>query len=95
MSTTTFNRLAGIEPNSETEWRDVAAQAHRSRGLPGDEAAAKTHEMHVYEIRANLLCGSTRAIRLCPACRLRGYNYILLFMGGRDRCGTCRWDGSV
>ncbi len=95
MGTTTINRLANEIPDSETEWHDIAAQAHRSRRLPGDESAAKTHELRAHEIRVNLAAGSTRAIRNCPACRARGHNYILLFMGGRDRCGSCGWDGTT
>lgn len=95
MGTTTINRLTKAVPSSETEWHGIAAEAHRSRALPGDEAAAKTHELRAFEIRANLSPGSTRAIRLCPACRVRGQNYILLFMGGRDRCGSCGWDGTA
>ena len=94
MATTTFSRLANIVPHSETHWRDIAAKAHRSRGIPGDEAAAKTHELHIHEVRTNLSAGSTREMRCCPACELHGKRYILLFMGGRDRCGTCGWDGS-
>ena len=93
--TTTFTRLANTLPESETHWREIAAKAHRVRGIPGDEAAAKTHELHVHEVRANLSPGSSRGIRLCPACELHGKRYILLFMGGRDRCGTCGWDGDV
>jgi len=93
--TTTFERLANELPESETHWREIAAKAHRTRQVPGDEAAAKTHELRIFEVRTNLSPGSSRAIRLCPACLLQNKRYILLFMGGRDRCGTCGWDGEV
>jgi len=93
MSTTTFARLVSELPQSETHWRDIAARAHRSRSLPGDEAAAKTHELHIWEIRQGLSPGSSRDIRHCPRCLDRGVKYILLFMGGEDRCGTCHWPG--
>lgn len=94
-NTTTFERLANELPQSETHWRKIAAKAHRTRGIPGDEAAAKTHELHAFEVRSNLSAGSSRTIRLCPACLLQNKRYILLFMGGRDRCGTCGWDGDA
>jgi len=93
MATTTFARLAEKLPQSETEWRGIAAEAHRSLGRAGDEAAAKTHELHIWEIRESLLPGSTREIRFCPRCLERGNKYILLFMAGMDRCGTCYWPG--
>lgn len=93
MSTTTFERLARILPESETEWRDVAAKVHRSMRRPGDEAAARTHELHIWEIRQGLLAGSSREMRFCPRCLARGTKYILLFIGGVDRCGTCDWTG--
>lgn len=93
--TTTFERLANELPESETHWREIAAMAHRTRAFPGDEAAAKTHELMSWELRSNLSAGSSREIRVCPACQLRGNRYILLFMGGRDRCGVCGWDGTV
>lgn len=95
MPTTTLNRLAKINPESETQWRDVAAQAHRSLNRTGDEAAAKTHELHIWEIRQGLLAGSSREIRFCPRCLKRGVKYILLFIGGMDRCGTCNWPGGI
>lgn len=94
MSTTTFERLAKELPQSETHWRDIAARAHRSRALPGDEAAAKTHELHIWEIRQTLLPGSSREPRYCPRCIARsGVKYMLIFMGGQDQCGTCYWPG--
>lgn len=93
--TTTFQRLANELPESETHWREIAAKAHRTRALPGDEAIAKTHELHSWEIKSGLLTGSSRQIHLCPACLLHGKRYILLFMGGCDRCGCCGWDGGV
>lgn len=92
--TTTFQRLACTPPQSETHWRGLAAHAHRLRNVPGDEAAAKTHEVYITEIRERRQQGSSREIRFCPACELNGKRYILLYMGGRDRCGTCGWDGT-
>lgn len=94
MATTTFARLDKIMPDTETEWRDIAAQAHRSRNLPGDEAAAKTHELHIWEIRNALIGGTSKEIRFCPKCLARGIKYMLLFMGGIDQCGTCGWPSS-
>lgn len=91
MHTTTLRRLGNIIPQSETHWRETAAEAHRVLGRAGDEAAAKTHELISWEIRNNLAAGSSRDIRLCPMCLIKGNKYILLFMGGRDRCGTCGW----
>jgi hypothetical protein len=91
MSTTTITDLAKILPQSETHWRAIASRAHRLRGIAGDEAAAKTHEIHIWEIRESRCVGSTREIRFCPRCLERGVKYMLLFMGGADRCGTCGW----
>ena len=94
MSTTTFERLANELPQSETHWRDIAAKAHRSRALPGDESAAKTHELHIWEIRQNLSAGSSREARICPRCFARsGAKYMLIFGGGKDQCGSCYWTG--
>jgi len=91
MATTTFARLAGIVPHSETQWREIAALAHRSRNRSGDEAAAKTHELHIWEIREGLLEGSTRGFRFCPKCLEKGRKYALLFIADSERCGTCNW----
>lgn len=90
-TTTTYTRLSRIIPESETHWRGIAARAHRLRGVPGDEAAALTHENMIHEIRNNLSFGTTREIRFCPRCLDRGVKYILLHMGGMDRCGSCTW----
>jgi hypothetical protein len=78
-------------PQSETHWRSIAARAHRLRGVPGDHAAAQTHENMIHEIRTNAAAGSTRDMRFCPRCEARGQRYMLLFMGGMDCCGTCYW----
>ena len=91
--TTTLTRLSRITPESETHWRTVAARAHRLLQRPGDEAAALTHELHIVEIRGTLLEGSSREIRFCPRCLRRGVKYVLIFIGGGDRCGTCDWPG--
>lgn len=89
--TTTLTDLIRMLPQSETQWRAIAARAHRLRGVPGDMAAAQTHENMIHEIRTTAAAGSTREIRFCPRCLEQGKKYILLFMGGIDRCGTCRW----
>lgn len=78
-------------PQSETQWRSIAARAHRLRGIPGDQAAAQTHENLIHEIRSGAAVGSTREVRFCPRCHERGQKYILLYMGGMDRCGSCSW----
>lgn len=91
--TTTFERLASLIPKTETHWRGIASRAHRLRGFPGDEASARTHELHIYEIRQGLLPGTSRSIRLCPRCLKRGSRYALIYMGGQDCCGTCLWPG--
>jgi len=89
--TTTLTDLARLLPQSETHWRSIAARAHRIRRIPGDLSAAQTHENMIHEIRTNAAAGSTREIRYCPRCLERGTKYMLLFMGGMDRCGTCCW----
>jgi hypothetical protein len=89
--TTTLTDLGRILPESETHWRSVARRAHEIRRRPGDLAAADTHATMIQEIRHGHAAGSSRAIRLCPRCLLRGFRYILLFMAGTDRCGTCLW----
>jgi hypothetical protein len=91
MSTTTLTKLDRIIPESETHWRLVAAKAHRIIGKPGDEAAARTHELMICEIRNSAAGGNSRQIRFCPMCLNRGSNVILLWIGGTDRCGTCGW----
>lgn len=89
--TTTLTRLSKILPESETDWHQVAARAHRLLNRTGSEAAARTHETLIWEIRNCRNAGSSRQIRYCPRCLERGVKYILLWMGAADRCGTCRW----
>lgn len=89
--TTTMTDLARIMPESETHWRAIAARAHRIRKIPGDLAAAQTHENMIHEIRNYAASGSTREMRFCPRCLERGNRYMLIFMGGMDQCGTCLW----
>jgi hypothetical protein len=89
--TTTYTRLSRISPISETEWRAIAARAHRLRAEAGDESAALTHESFIYDIRSGAVEGSTRGIRYCPRCLEKGNRYILIFMRGKDCCGTCGW----
>jgi len=91
VATTTRERLRKELPETETEWRSLAAGAHRSRAFPGDEAAARTHELAIWEIRRGLLPGTSNEIRFCPRCLKRGSRYMLLEIGGMDRCGTCNW----
>jgi len=92
--TTTYTDLRRITPWSETHCREIAARAHRLRADVGDEAAARTHETVIHEIRANAAAGSSRRVRYCPRCLERGVRYILIFMGGVDRCGSCGWPGN-
>jgi hypothetical protein len=89
--TTTITALAKLVPQSETHWRSIAARVHRLRKIPGDLAAAQTHDNIIHEIRTNAAAGSSREIRFCPRCLAKGNKYMLLFMGGIDRCGTCTW----
>jgi hypothetical protein len=89
--TTTITDLAKLIPVSETHWRSIAARAHRIRRVPGDLAAAQTHENIIYEIRTNAAAGSSRTIRFCPRCLEKGNKYMLIYMGGMDCCGTCYW----
>src|SRR6185436_13376639 len=89
--TTTYTRLSRIQPISETEWRAIAARAHRLRNDAGDESAALTHESYVTDIRSGAVQGSSRGIRYCPRCEERGHRYILIYMRGMDCCGTCGW----
>ena len=58
---TSWRTLQGQSPRTETEWRRLAAEAHRLRGYPGDEAAALTHEHFILDIRAGLLPGSSNS----------------------------------
>lgn len=90
--TTAFAELCKIRPESETHVHEIHARAFRARGRAGDEAAAKTREIYIWEIRHHLAKGSSREIRFCPRClQNRGTKYILIFVGGIDRCGSCNW----
>ncbi len=89
MGTTTT--LAGIRPKSETHFRKVQADSHRRRGIAGDEAAAKTHEHMIDEIREGRVDGTTRKLQLCAPCSKRGVSYVLIEVDGDNRCGTCGW----
>lgn len=89
--TTTLDTLAARLPQSETDWRAIAARAHRLINQNGSEAAARTHETLIWEIRNARNAGTSREIRNCPRCLARGMKYILLLMGGMDRCGACCW----
>lgn len=89
--TTTLDTLAKLLPQSETDWHRISARAHRLLNRTGSEAAARTHETLIWEIRNARNSGSSRQIRHCPRCLERGVKYILLFMAGMDRCGTCGW----
>jgi hypothetical protein len=94
-NTTTFDDLVKRLPQSETHWHAISARAHRLINMTGSEAAARTHETLIWEIRQGRNGGSTREIRFCPRCLDRGMKYILLFMGGQDRCGTCGWPATT
>ena len=89
--TTTLTRLERIKPASETHWRAIASRAHRIRSFPGDESAARTHELVISEIRDAHQEGSSRGMRVCPRCEAKGNKIALIFMGGSDQCGTCYW----
>jgi len=89
--TTTFTRLSRIRPISETQWRAIAARAHRLRAEAGDESAALTHESFIADIRQGAVAGSSRGIRYCPRCQQRGLKFILIYMRGVDCCGSCGW----
>ena len=91
--TTTLTRLERIIPKSETHWHAIISRAHRIRKFAGDESAARTRELMIYEIRSCHQAGESRQLRFCPRCLERGIRYALLFMGGMDRCGTCNWPG--
>jgi hypothetical protein len=92
-NTTTWRRLAAHIPESETDWRDNQAAAHRLRAYPGDDSWCLTNGFEAHEIRECLVGGSSRLARLCPRCLERGVRYALIFMGGMDRCGSCLWPG--
>ncbi len=90
MSETTA--LLAARPDSQTEWHDLSARAHRHRGCAGDEAAALSHEHMARDIRDGAIEGNSRGYRLCPRCRDKGYNYMLLSSGrGVAWCGACQW----
>jgi hypothetical protein len=57
---TVFKKLSEIEPKSDTDHHRLQAMAHRARGRTGDEAAAKTHEHMIREIRSGHMVGSSR-----------------------------------
>lgn len=60
MSTKTiFRKLSEIEPKTDTDQHRLQALAHRARGRTGDEAAAKTHEHMIREIRGGHTEGSS------------------------------------
>lgn len=84
--------LLSARPESQTEWHDLAARAHRHRGVPGDDSAARTHEHMAADIRDGRIRGSSKEPRNCPRCLARGYKYMLLWGSpGPDWCGTCHW----
>ncbi len=90
MSETTA--LLAARPDSQTEWHNLSARAHRHRGRAGDEAAAITHEHMIRDIRDGSIQGNSKGYRLCPCCFEKGANYMLLSDGhGQAWCGACRW----
>ena len=82
----------GFVPGSETEFRKQQALEHRRRGFPGDESAAKTHELEISSIREGKVDGSSRILDFCPRCLEKGNHYFLLEIGDKLRCGTCRFE---
>ena len=84
--TTTLDRIA---PKSETHFRQIQARGHRRRGIAGDEAAARTHEHAISDIREGRREGDSRKLRLCPPCFRRGEHYLLIEVDGKLCCGTC------
>ncbi len=93
MGTTTI-RLKGekFRPESETQFRRQQALEHRRRGFPGDEAAAKTHELEIQSIREGRVDGDSRVLAFCPPCLKKGSHVLLLEIGEHLRCGTCRFE---
>ena len=86
MGTTTLRKLV---PKSETHHRKIQADAHRRRGVAGDEAAATTHDHMIDEIREGRVDGDSRRLQLCVPCSKRGQSYLMIEVDGVKRCGTC------
>lgn len=87
--TTLWRNLASVAPESETQWRSLMAVVYRVIGQAGCEAAAKTHELMIREIREGRSEGSSTIAHFCPKCRERGSKTFLLHIGSELRCGTC------
>ena len=90
-NTTALARLEALEPESETEWRVIQGEGYRLIGGPGCDSWGESNKFEANEIRKAQIPGSSRHPRNCPRCRERGENYMLIFMGGMDRCGCCLW----
>jgi len=90
-NTTAWRELGDVIPETETDWLGLVARAHRLKNIPGSDSWAGTAEFHAEDIREARHAGSSRKIRHCPRCLERGVKYILLAMGGMDRCGCCQW----
>ncbi len=93
-NTTAWRELAEQVPESETDWLELQANAHRLADIPGSDSWASTSEFHAEEIRQARHAGSSQEMRDCPRCLARGVRYALLYMGGMDRCGCCQWPGT-
>ncbi len=92
MATTTLRKLSKELPQSETDWRHISARAHRSIGGPGSEAAARTHEGFIRDIRKGKVTGSSRRLLDCPRClQDDDRRFLLLDIGGDLMCGACHW----
>ena len=48
---TELRALSQVVPKTDTEWRRIAAEAHRILRRPGDESWARTHEFEIRDIR--------------------------------------------
>ena len=81
-----------FRPKSETQFRRQQAFEHRRRGFPGDESAAKTHELEIQSIREGRVDGDSRLLDFCPKCLKKGNHLLLLEIEDRMRCGTCRFE---
>jgi len=74
------------------KFRGQQALEHRRRGFPGDEAAARTHELEIESIREGRVGGSSRIVDFCPQCLKKGDHLFLLEIEDKMRCGTCRFE---
>ena len=81
-----------FRPKTETQFRRQQAVGHRRRRFPGDEAWAKMHECEIQSIREGKVDGDSRILNFCPRCLEKGSRTLLLEIGDKMRCGTCRFE---